>query len=55
MKTFSNLSNINIDNYLKVRIPIMHRKILKIVSQNPEYLERFCNDRINHFHFAIRE
>ena len=28
--------------------------ILEIISQNPEYVERFYRDRKNPFHFASR-
>ena len=55
LKIFSNLSNINIDYYLNLRIPIMHRKVLLKISHNPEYVKRFCDDENNDFHFAIRE
>ena len=34
IKIYSNLSNINICYYLKLRIPIMHRKFLKIIIFN---------------------
>ena len=55
MKFYSNLSNISIDYYLKLHIPIWHRKFVKIIYENPQYVKRFCNDRTNPFHFAIRE
>ena len=55
MKIYSNLSNLNIEYYIKLRIPIMHRKVLLKNSQNLEYVKRFCNDENNPFHFAIRE
>ena len=50
---YSNLSNIIISYHLKLRIPIMHRKLIKIPSQNPEYVKTHCNDRNNPLHFAI--
>ena len=55
MKIYSSLSNINLDYYLKLRIPIMHRKVLQKNSQNPEYVKRFCADENIDFHFAFRE
>ena len=55
MKIYSNLPNINIDPYLKLRIPVMHRKILQKISQNPEYVKRYCKDENNVFHYANRE
>ena len=38
LKIYSNISNINISYYLNLRIPIMHRKGFKILSQNPDYV-----------------
>ena len=35
---YSNLSNINIHYYLKLRIPIMHRQFFTEKSQNKEYI-----------------
>ena len=55
IKIYSNLSNINICYYLKLRIPIMHRQFFKILSQNPDYVKTYCNDRNNPLHFAIRK
>ena len=54
IKNYSSLSNINISFCIKFPIPIMHRHFFKIISQNPEYVERVCNDRNNPFHFSIR-
>ena len=55
IKIDSNLSNINIHYYLKLRIPIMHRQFFKILSQNPEYVKTHCNDGNNPFHFPCRK
>ena len=33
----------------------MHRQFFRKISQNPEYVERFCNGRNNPFHFACRK
>ena len=54
MKFYSNLKNIKIDYYLKHRIPIMHRQLLKTITQNPENVKTHCIDRNSSFHFAIR-
>ena len=54
IKNYSNLSNINIHCYLKLQIPIMHQHFFEKLFQNKEYVERFCNDRNNPFHFACR-
>ena len=53
IKLYSNLSNKIIHYYLKLRIPIMHRHIFKLFSQNKEYVERFRKDKTNPFHFSI--
>ena len=45
----------NICYYLKHRIPMCHRKILLIILQNRDYIQTFCNDRRNPFHFAYRQ
>ena len=55
IKNYSNLSNINIHYYLKLRIPIMHRHFFRKISQNQDYILTFCNDRRNPFHFACRQ
>ena len=55
IKTYSNLSNINIQYYLKHRIPIMHRHFFKKISQNHENVQTHCNNLNNPFHFACRK
>ena len=55
IKIYSNLSHINIHYYLKLRIPIMHRQFFRTLAQNREYIQTFCNDRRNPFHFACRQ
>ena len=55
LKICSNLSNINIQYYLKFRIPIMHRQFFKKISHNREYVKKFRNDLNNPFHFACRK
>ena len=52
IKIYSNLSNIYIHYYLHHRIPIMHRHFFRKLAQNPVYIQTFCNDRRNPFHFA---
>ena len=32
----------------------MHREVFKSLSQKPEYVNSFCIDRNNPFHFACR-
>ena len=55
MMDFDDFSHINIHHYLKLRIPIMHRHFIIKISQNPEYIQTYCNDRRNPFHFACRK
>ena len=55
IKIYSDLSRMNIYYYLKIQIPIMHRQFFRVLSQNPEYIRNFCNDRNNSFHFSIRK
>ena len=53
IKSYSSLSNINIQYYLKFQIPMCLRQFFRIISQNPEYVERFRNIGKNPFHFSI--
>ena len=41
--------------YLKHRNPIMQRKVFRVISQNGECVENFCNDMENPFHFACQK
>ena len=36
IKIYSSLSYINIDHYVKLRMPIMHRHCFRKLAQNPE-------------------
>ena len=33
---------------------IMHRHVFKRLSQNRDYVQTYCNDRNNPFHFACQ-
>ena len=55
IKIYSNLSQINIHYYLKLRKPIIHGHFFKKLSQNPDYGQTHCNDRNIPFHFACRK
>ena len=55
IKGYSNLCHINIHHYLKLRIPITHRKFLLKFSKNRDYIQTHCNDKGNPFHFACRQ
>ena len=53
IKIYSNLSQINVHYYLKLRIPIMHRHFFRIISQNHDYVKTFHNDLNSPFYFEI--
>ena len=55
IKTYSNLSNINIHYHLRLGAPPLHRQFFIKISQNRDYIHTFCNDRRNPFHFACRQ
>ena len=54
-KISSSPSNINIQFYLKFRIPILHLKFFRINSQNKEYVKTHCENFFSSFHFACRK
>ena len=51
-KIYSNLSNITIYQNLKLRIPRCHRQFFRKLAQNRDFIQIFCNNRRNPFHFA---
>ena len=55
IRIYSNLQSINTCYYLNFRFPLCHRLIFRRISQNKEYIENFCNDLNNPFHFACRK
>ena len=55
IKFYSHLRYINISYYLKSQIPMCHQQIFRVISQNREYVEKFCNDSNNPFHFACQK
>ena len=52
IKICSNLSHINIYYYLNLRIPMCHKLFFRRISQHPDYIQTFCDDRRNPFHSA---
>ena len=36
-------------------MPIFHRQLFRVISQNRDYVENFCNDMENPFHFACQK
>ena len=55
IKFSSHQRYINIKYYLKSRMPMGHRLFFKIISKNNEYVENFCNDSDNPFHYALHQ
>ena len=54
VKIYSHQRYINISYYLKHRFPIRHRQFFKILSQNRDYVQTYCNDKNYPFHFACQ-
>ena len=52
IKIYSNLSHINIHYHLRLGAPPLHRQFFIKISHNHDYIQTFCNDRRNPFHFA---
>ena len=55
IKIYSNLSHINIHYHLRLGAPPLHRQFFIKISHNHDYIQTFCNDRRNPFHFACRQ
>ena len=55
IKIYSNLSHIDIHYPLRLGSPPLHRQFFIKISKNRDYIQTFCNDRRNTFHFACRQ
>ena len=55
IKNYSNLQNINIHYHLRLGVPPLHRQFFIKISHNRDYIQTYCNDRRNPFHFACRQ
>ena len=55
IKIYSNLQNINIHYHLKLGASPLHRQFFINLLKNREYIQTFCNDINNPFHFACRQ
>ena len=55
IKIYSNLSNINIHYHLRLGAPTLHRQFFRGIARNRDYIQTYCNDRRNPFHFACRQ
>ena len=55
IKICSTISNRNLHYHLRLGSPPLHRQFFIRMSQNREFIQTFCNDRRNPFHFACRQ
>ena len=55
IKSYSHLRYISISCYLIFPIPMCHGQMFTVISQNRDYVENFCNDMENLFHFACQK
>ena len=55
IKSYSNLSKINIQYHLRLGASPLHRQFFIKISKNRDYIQTFCNDRRNPFNFACRQ
>ena len=55
IKVFSHLRYINISYYLKSQKPMYPRQFFRVISQNRDYVEKFCNDMENPLHFECQK
>ena len=52
---FNQINKLTISCYLKFPMPVCDRRSFQVVSQNREYVDDFCNDSNNPFHFACQK
>ena len=52
---YLHLRYVNIGYFLKSQLPMCHRQFFKVIPQNGENVENFCNDMENRFHFACQK
>ena len=55
IEIYSNLSHINIHFHLRLGTSPLHRQFFTKISKNRDYIQTFCNNRRNTFHFACRQ
>ena len=55
IKIYSNLQYINARHHLTIGGPILHRQFFMKISHNRDYIQTYCNNRRNPFHFACRQ
>ena len=54
-KFYPHLPHLNISYYLKSQISMCNRQFFRVLSQNRDHLENFCNGSINLSHFACQK
>ena len=55
IKIHSHSRYINISFYLTSPIPMCHTQLFRVISKNRDFVDNFCNDRNNPFHFACQK
>ena len=55
IKIYSNLYHIIIHYHLRLGSTPLHCQSFIKISKNKEYIQTYCNDRRNPFHFACRQ
>ena len=55
IKIYSRQRFINISYYRKFQIPMCHRQFFRVISQNRECVDNFCNDMDNPFHLTCQK
>ena len=55
IKICSHLRYIHISYYQKLPMPMYCRRFFRVISQNREYVDNFCNDRNNPSLFAFQK
>ena len=55
IRNYSHQRQMNRHYYLKHQIPMMHRQFSKKLSQNKQYVDYFCRNSNNLFHFACQK
>ena len=55
IKIYSHQRCLNINCYLKFQIPVCLRQFFRVISQNRQYVEVFCDNVETSFHFACQK
>ena len=55
IKIYSHQRYITLSYYLKFQTPMCHRQFFRVISENWENVEKFCNDMEDRFHFTCQK